>query len=73
MLINTVRIHISCTLYALLMGLLYLTKDKNQVSEAIKKRIAHQVKMAYRKDKLDETSEGLDLTIMMMVMLAHQD
>jgi hypothetical protein len=49
--INTVRIHISCILYALQMDLPYHTKmDKDQLSEAIKK-IALLVKPAYKKDK----------------------
>lgn len=51
MVINTVRIHISCILYALQMDLPYLTKmDKDQLSEAIKK-IALLVKPVYKKDK----------------------
>lgn len=45
MVINTVRIHISCILYALQMDLPYLIKEKDQLSEAtVAKKIAQLVR-----------------------------
>ena len=72
MVINTVRIHISCILYALQMDLPYLTKEKDQLSEATKK-IAPRVRQAYKKDKWEETLEAQDQTTMKMEASVYQD
>lgn len=49
------------------MGLLYLTKIKDQLLEATKK-IVQLVKVAYKKDRCEETLEDQDQIIMMMVI-----
>jgi len=70
MVINTVRIHISCILYALLMDPPYLTKNKDQLSEAI--RTIVQLVSKIWKEIWDVISEAPDRTTTMMVASVHQ-
>ena len=68
MVINTVRIHISCTLYALPTDLLYLTKIKDQLSGATKK-----IEPSVSQNKWEETLMVQDQTTTMMGTSNHLD
>ena len=68
MVINTVRIHISCTLCALPTDLLYLTKIKDQLSGATKK-----IEPSVSQNKWEETLMVQDQTTTMMGTSNHLD